>query len=79
MAERTSTQASSTTKIVVEDDRTGMSPQTLKRAMLDHLKYTCSKEQASATLLDTYFALAHTARDRLVNRWMRTQRSFPLS
>ena len=62
--------------IQVEDDRTGMSPQTLKRAMLDHLKYTRSKNQTSATLLDTFFALAHTARDRLVNRWMKTQQDY---
>ena len=62
--------------IQVEDDRTGMSPETLKRAVLDHLKFTCSKELRYATVKDVFFALAHTARDRLVARWMKTQRTY---
>ncbi len=60
----------------VEDDRTGMSPATLKRAVLDHLAYTQSKDLHSATLLDVNFALAHAVRDRLVRRWMVTQRTY---
>ena len=62
--------------IQVEDDRTGMSPRTLKRALLDHLTFTQSKDLRSATLLDVNFALAHTVRDRLVRRWMKTQRTY---
>jgi starch phosphorylase len=62
--------------IQVEDDRTGMSPATLKRAVLDHLQFTRSKDLTSATLLDVNFALAHTVRDRLVRRWMTTQRTY---
>ncbi|MBK8995190.1 MAG: glycogen/starch/alpha-glucan phosphorylase [Myxococcales bacterium] len=60
----------------VEDDRTGMSPRTLKRALLDHLTFTQSKDLRSATLLDVNMALAHTVRDRLVRRWMKTQRTY---
>ncbi|MBI3203497.1 MAG: glycogen/starch/alpha-glucan phosphorylase [Myxococcales bacterium] len=62
--------------VEVEDDRTGMSPRTLKRALLDHLTFTQSKDLRSATLLDVNFALAHTVRDRLVRRWMKTQRTY---
>jgi len=62
--------------IQVEDDRTGMSPRTLKRALLDHLTFTQSKDLRSATLLDVNHALAHTVRDRLVRRWMKTQRTY---
>jgi starch phosphorylase len=62
--------------IQVEDDRTGMSPRTLKRALLDHLTFTQSKDLHSATLLDVNLALAHTVRDRLVRRWMTTQRTY---
>ena len=62
--------------IQVEDDRTGMSPATLKRAVLDHLKFTRSKSLASATLLDVFFALSYAVRDRLVARWMTTQRIY---
>jgi len=62
--------------IQVEDDRTGMSPSTLKRAVLDHLKFTRSRELRSATLLDVFFALSYAVRDRLVARWMKTQRTY---
>ena len=62
--------------IQVEDDRTGMSETTLKRAVVDHLTYTQSKDLRAATLLDVNFALAHTVRDRLVQRWMKTQRTY---
>ncbi|HZO13280.1 MAG TPA: glycogen/starch/alpha-glucan phosphorylase, partial [Polyangiaceae bacterium] len=62
--------------VQVEDDRTSMSPVALKRAVLDHLQFTRSKDLRSATLLDVCFALAHTMRDRLVQRWMKTQRTY---
>jgi starch phosphorylase len=62
--------------VVVEDDRTGMSPKALRRAVLDHLQFTRAKDIRSATLLDVYHALSHTVRDRLVHRWMWTQRTY---
>jgi len=64
------------TKIVVEDDRTGMSPEALERAVLDHLRFTRSKVRQSATPMDVYFALAYTVRDRLMARWMQTKRAY---
>ena len=64
------------TRVVVEDDRTGMEPLTLERAVLDHLYYTCMKDPPSATLLDVFNAIAHATRDRLVQRWIRTQRAY---
>lgn len=60
----------------VEDDRTGMSPAALERAVLDHLYYTCSKTQRSATPLDIFQAMAHAVRDRLVHRWLATKRTY---
>jgi len=62
--------------VQIEDDRTGMSPATLKRAVLDHLMFTCCKDISSATLLDLFFALSYTVRDRLMARWMATQRTY---
>ncbi|MCG8424631.1 MAG: glycogen/starch/alpha-glucan phosphorylase [Proteobacteria bacterium] len=62
--------------IKVEDDRTGMSPAALKRAVLDHLTFTRSKDVRSATVLDVCFALAYTVRDRLIQRWVKTQRTY---
>lgn len=56
--------------------RVGMDPPVLKRAVLDHLLYTCAKDLEDATPLDMYKALAHTLRDRLVHRWLATQRTY---
>ncbi len=66
----------SSQEIPQEEERTGMSPATLERAMLDHLYYSCAKNESSATALDLYKALALTVRDRLVQRWMATQRTY---
>ena len=63
-------------QIQVEDDRTGMHPDTLRRAVLDHLHYTCMKDPQSATIRDVYEAVAHAVRDRLVQRWIQTQRAY---
>ena len=63
-------------EIRVEDDRTGMDPVTLERAMLDHLFYTRVKDLHGATKLDVFMAIAYTVRDRLVQRWMRTRQTY---
>jgi glycogen phosphorylase len=60
----------------IEDDRTGMSPATLRRAVVDHLRFTQAKTLASATPTDAWLALAHAVRDRLVHRWMSTARRY---
>jgi starch phosphorylase len=62
--------------IQIEDDRTGMSVETLKRAFLDNLYYLLAKDRRSATPLDYYLALAYTVRDRLLHRWIHTQRTY---
>ena len=66
-------------QVLVEDDRTGMDPVTLERAVLDHLIYSCSKDLSNATHRDLYEAMAHTVRDRLVHRWIKTQRAYYLA
>lgn len=63
-------QVSPNPKVVVEDDRTGMDPTTVRRAVLDHLLYTCMKAPDNATMLDVYKAVSHAVRDRLVQRWI---------
>ncbi len=62
--------------VIIEDDRTGMHPVTLERAVLDHLQFTRMKDLSSATRLDVYHAIAHAVRDRLVQRWIHTQRTY---
>ncbi len=56
----------------VEDDRTGLTPETLKRAFLDNLFYVQGKSPEIATLNDYYMALAFTVRDRMLHHWLST-------
>ncbi len=60
----------------VEDDRTGLSVETLKRAFADHLFYIQGKYHTIATADDYYMALAYTMRDRLLQRWLKTQQTY---
>lgn len=62
--------------IRVEDDRTGLSIETLKRAFLDNLFYIQGKFPAIATQVDYYMALAYTVRDRLFQRWIATAETY---
>lgn len=41
-----------------------------------HLHYTLVKDRNVATPRDYFFALAHTVRDHLVGRWIRTQQYY---
>jgi glycogen phosphorylase len=63
-------------KVLVEDDRTGLSVETLKRAFLDNLFYIQGKFPEIATLNDYYLALAYTVRDRLLHRWLNTNETY---
>merc|ERR1712241_1125544 len=45
----------------------------LKRAFNQHLHYTLCKDRNVSTTRDYYFSLAHSVKDRLVARWIRTQ------
>ncbi|NJN04340.1 MAG: glycogen/starch/alpha-glucan phosphorylase [Leptolyngbyaceae cyanobacterium RM1_1_2] len=60
----------------VEDDRTGLSIETLKRAFLDNLFYIQGKFPRLATQHDYYMALAYTVRDRLLQRWISTAATY---
>ncbi|PZV19005.1 MAG: glycogen phosphorylase [Pseudanabaena sp.] len=62
--------------IQIEDDRTGISIETLKRAFLDNLFYIQAKFPKISTKNDYYMALAYTVRDRLLNRWLNTTQSY---
>ncbi len=60
----------------VEDDRTGTTVATLKRALADNLYYIQGKDETFATLYDYYMALAYTVRDRLVHRRIKTAQAY---
>ncbi|MGB3651391.1 MAG: glycogen/starch/alpha-glucan phosphorylase, partial [Rivularia sp. (in: cyanobacteria)] len=61
-----------TAKVRVEDDRTGMSEETLKRAIADSLYYVQGKGEYFATVHDYYMAVAHSVRDRILQRRIKT-------
>ena len=44
-------------------------------AVIGHLIHTCAKDLREASTTDFYEAFAHTVRDRLVHRWLATQRT----
>uniref|UniRef100_A0A8C2TIX9 Alpha-1,4 glucan phosphorylase n=1 Tax=Coturnix japonica TaxID=93934 RepID=A0A8C2TIX9_COTJA len=48
----------------------------LKRGFNRHLHFTLVKDRNVATPRDYFFALAHTVRDHLVGRWIRTQQHY---
>jgi hypothetical protein len=60
----------------VEDDRTGLTKEALRRAFLDNLYYVQGKFPALATKHDYYMALAYTVRDRLLRRWISTASTY---
>ena len=59
-----------------EDTRTGMSVEHLQRAFIDSLIYDQCRYPARASQLDYYLAVAFSVRDRLVQRWMNTIRTY---
>ena len=70
------TPSTPSTKILVEDDRTGMHPVVLRRAFTDHVQFSRSRDLESSTPYDRYVALSLSVRDRLVQRWVATQQTY---
>jgi starch phosphorylase len=60
----------------IDDDRTGLNKDALRRAFLDNLYYVQGKFPALATKHDYYMALAYTVRDRLLQRWISTAAAY---
>jgi starch phosphorylase len=56
--------------------RTGSSVETLKRAWRDNLFYVLGRFQDVATPHDAYMAAAYTVRDRVLDRWIKTMRTY---
>ena len=51
-------------------------PEQFRRDLFAHLLYTCVKERHDAGPVDFYRAMAFSVRDRLVQRWLATQRTY---
>ena len=54
----------------------GGDPESLRRAFLDHLRYSRGKSPENATTYDRFNALALTVRDRLAGPWVCTQSAY---
>jgi starch phosphorylase len=52
--------------------RTALTVEALARSFLDNLLFVQGRSLERATVNDLYMALAHTVRDRLVERWIST-------
>ena len=59
-----------------KDQRTAMSVEALVQSFLDNLIFVQGRSTERATVNDLYMALAHTVRDRLVERWIQTIKNF---
>ncbi len=55
--------------------RAKLNSESLKRDFAAHLRYSLSKDRFTATRRDQYFALALAVRDRVVERWIKTQQT----
>ncbi len=65
-----------TTPGEMADDRTGLTPEILKRAFLDNLFYVQGKSPEIASLQDYYMALAYTVRDRMLHHWLSSAHTY---
>lgn len=59
-----------------EDIRSSLSREAIKRAFMDHMLYTQGKSLEIASKNDLYQSLAHTVRDRVLNRWAATATTY---
>lgn len=63
-------------RVIIEDDRTGLEVETLRRAIADNLFYIQGRFPAIASKQDYFMALSYTVRDRLLRRWLNTLQTY---
>ena len=56
--------------------RKRMDPNALRLSFLNNLNYTRAKDEYSATPFDKYLSLSYVIRDRMVERWSKTQQQY---
>ena len=59
-----------------KDSKTAMTPEALAHSFLENLFFVQGRSMERATVNDRYMALAHTVRDRLVERWISTVKNY---
>src|ERR1017187_8746635 len=58
------------------EGRVGMDARAFKRSVVDHVLFTYARSLSDASPADIYRAMASAVRDRLVYRWLATQRTY---
>ena len=59
-----------------ESIRTGTQVSSIKQSFIDNLSYIQGRFSPIASMNDYYMALAYTVRDRLMDRWIKTARTY---
>ncbi len=65
-----------TPKCVPKHDYLGLDGASIKRSLANRLIYSVGKDPCTATDRDWFYTLAYLVRDRLIDRWMETQRAY---
>ncbi len=61
-----------TQAVMLDDNHTSETVEALKQSIMDSLYYRGARIPAVATRNDWYLAVAHTVRDRIMNRWIKS-------
>jgi glycogen phosphorylase len=69
---RTTSSSEPPGKMAARPIRAGLSPEAFKQAIVDNLMYRQARYPAIATTQNWYIALAHSVRDRMLERWVNT-------
>jgi starch phosphorylase len=62
--------------VTLKYDYLGLDAESIRRSMANHLVYTVGKDLYTSKERDLYHTLAYSVRDRLIERWMETMRSY---
>ncbi len=63
-------------KSFIPHKKPGIDADSIKQSLLERLTYSVGKDSITATDRDWFFTAAYVARDRLIDRWMETMRSY---
>lgn len=62
--------------INLKHDHLGLDEASIRQSLANHLVYSVGKDLYTATQRDLFHTLAYAVRDRLIERWMETMRSY---
>ena len=66
----------SLSKSIFEHERVASDTGSIKQSLANCLTYSVGKDTITATDRDRFFAAAYMVRNRMIDRWMETMRSY---